>query len=257
MSLYPWTGVLLASMGAAARGADRPDAVVASIQRSWIENAAVNGSATNLNWVHPIAGGSISILGASWKQVGAYHRLLADIGGETHPADARYSIGGELDVGPVEDGGNSYYHLQTSEHVSHEVTAGHSVAAEHRYISAGPLHGQLLSAAWRYAARSTLTFEIKQAVTVSGNLGSRATSARLDYLGAAQMFAGGAVGRTAPQLVDAPIPVRGGDFSQCYVGLALPIGRTTFTVVVDRYVTDSSRQWNTTLVASVPLPGRR
>jgi hypothetical protein len=256
MSLYPWTGVLLASVGAGARGADRPDAIVASIQRSWIENAAVNGSAASLDWVHPIARGSLSMLGASWKQVGAYHRLLTDIGGEAHPADARYSFGGELDVGPVEDGGNSYYHLQTSEHVSYEATASHSVVAEHRYISAGALRGQLLSAAWRYAPRPTLTFELKQALTVSGNLGSRATSARLDYLGAAQMFTGAAVGRAAPQLVDAPIPVRG-DFSQYYVGLAIPIGSTTFTVVIDRYVTDSSRQWNTTLVASVPLPGRR
>jgi hypothetical protein len=123
-------------------------------------------------------------------------------------------------------------------------------------VYAGSLHGQLLNAAWTTLPRSELSLELKQLVTVSGNLNSAASCARLDYIAATHGFIGSAIGHSASNLLDMPV-LEGGPFWRYYAGLDRSVGRSTLTVIVNRYVTSNSRQWSATPIASVPLPGRR
>jgi len=246
---------LLTLASASAHGDDRADTMVGSVQQSWIDGSTVVASTGTVDWMHPFGASMTAIAGAAWMQVGDYSRTLGHIGGSASPAD-HYTAGADVYLGPVRDGGSTYDYLQASVQGSREFTSRNWVAAEDRLIAAGPLHGQLVSAAWTSEPGSKLSLELKQMITVSGNLNSQASSARLDYVGATHLLVGAAVGRTAPKLLDT-LSLEGGRFSQYYCGLGRLFGRTTLTGVVNRYVMTNSGQWSATLIASVPLAGRR
>jgi hypothetical protein len=250
-----WAPGLLTLVCTAAHGDDRTDTLVASGQRTWFDGSTLLGSSGTADWIHPIGTDMTTIAGAAWQEIGDYRRLLGHFSGEMSPAD-HYTAGAEIYIGSVHDGGSTYQYLQMSLEGSRQLTPHDWIAAEDRVICAGSLHGQLLSAAWTTLPRPQLSLELKQLATASGNLNSVASSARLDYIAAIHGFVGSAVGHSAPNLFDMPV-LAGGRFWQYYAGLGRAVGRSTLTVVVNRYVTASSSQWSATLVASVPLPWRR
>jgi hypothetical protein len=250
-----WAPGLLTLVCTAAHGDDRTDTLVASGQRTWFDGSALVGSNGTFDWVHPIGTDMTTIVGSASQEIGDYRRLLGHIGGEMSPAD-HYTAGAEMYIGSVHDGESTYQYLQMSLQGSRQLTPRNWIAAEDRVVSAGSLHGQLLNAAWTTLPRSALSLELKQLATVSGNLNSAASCARLDYIAATHAFIGSAVGHSAPNLLDTPV-LEGGRFWQYYAGLGRSVGRSTLTVIVNRYVMSNSRQWSATLVASVPLPERK
>jgi hypothetical protein len=243
---------LLALMGVATTAALGADAIVSSFQQSSIQGVTTEGWAGGLDWVHPLPPSTTTIFGVSWRQIGLYHRLLAHAGEELSPV-AGLTIDADFAAGDVHDGVSNYSHVQTLLRLGYAFTPRISIALEDQYVSAGPLHGELRGALWTYRPVSVMTIQIKQLLTVAGNLNSQATSARVDYIRRADLFVGAAAGSAAPQLSDKPI-FGSGAFKEVYAGIAHPIGRTIFTLLADRYVTANSRQWTTTLLANVPLP---
>jgi hypothetical protein len=250
-----WAPGLLTLVCTAALGDDRTDMLVASGQRTWFDGSAFVGSIGTADWIHPIGTDVATTLGTAWQEIGDYKRLLGHIGGELGPAD-HYTAGAEMYIGSVHDGGSTYQYVQMSLQGSRQLTPRNWIAAEDRVLTAGSLHGQLLNAAWTTLPQSQLSLELKQMATVSGNLNSSASCARLDYIAATHGFIGSAVGHSAPNLLDMPV-LAGGRFWQYYAGLGRSVGRSTLTVVVNRFVTASSSQWSATLIASVPLSERR
>jgi hypothetical protein len=254
LSARLWAPGLLTLVWTATHADDRTDSLAVSGQRTWFDESSLTGSIGTADWTHPIGASWTSTVGAAWLEIANYRRLLGHVDGEMSAGD-HYTAGADLYLGSVHDGGSTYQYLQTSLQGSRQVAPRNWVAAEDRAISAGPLHGQLLDVAWTTLPRGDISVELKQLATVSGNLNSVATCARLDYFASTHGFVGSSVGHSAPNLIDIPV-LDGGRFWQYYAGVGRAVGRSTVTVIVNRYVTSNAGQWSATLAASVPLPER-
>jgi hypothetical protein len=252
---WRWLGACLVAASTTAQAADRPDLLVASLGASHVEEMAQEGYTAAVEWVHRFSHGASGALGLSWKQFGDYRRRLATVGGDLPLGGDDCTIGAKIEAGPATNGDDTYSHVQTTERLDFAFDPRIVLGVEHRYIAAGPLDGQLLGIAANFIAHRTVALQLKHATTIAGNLGARATSARVDYAGPAQLFTGAATGRTSPRLFEASL-ADGGRFRQYYAGLAMPLRTVTLTVVLDRFSSGSQTQWTATLVASLPIPER-
>jgi hypothetical protein len=152
------------------------------------------------------------------------------------PEDARISVYGEAHEGTGNDGPNTFnYEIEAVGVVG---TFFHKLSAqlEDRRIDVETTHGNLPKAGLSYLWGPRLLTSVAYQYTVSGNLGTRMTTARIDNYGAAVNFLGGvAFGQASATVLNLGIEYPGRQLKEGYVGMSKPFAhqRSELTLIAD------------------------
>lgn len=221
-------------------------------QTSTTDNRIViSGDASTLSSTNGGGGGSLAWLHnfnvGTLVGVAVEHQVLADsqwtfgsLNGSYAfgPENQRYSVYGELHEGGGNDSGNHFdYEIEA---IGFTGTFNHKLTAqlEDRRIDVETSHGNLpkvgLSYLWGPHLLTTLAYQH----SVSGNLGTRLTSARVDgYQGTLDLFGGVAFGQGSPAVVNiaSQVIAPAGELHEGYLGLAVPFPQShgELTTVLD------------------------
>ena len=130
---------------------------------------------------------------------------------------------------------------------------------EDRQIDVDTTHGNLPKVSATYAWTPALQTSIAYANSVSGNLGTKLVTVRLDGFSEPwNWFIGGAGGKASPEVVNLKTGVvqPGNTLREGFVGVGTPLGRAKLTLVADYLDLGGTRRFTLTANYLVDL-GRR
>jgi hypothetical protein len=247
--------LVIATSPGAVCAAGSSDAVVSSASETWVGNSPLHGWDSSLGWIHTLSAGQTASFGLDWMQFGAFTRMLTQVGGST-PLTSRLALDGQVRLGEANEAGDRYLHGELMTELSYRTSPQTLVSAEQRAITAGSLHGELLGVSATYLATSSVSLRASTLATVGGDLGTRASSLRVDYIRRIHLLAGVCVGESQPGISSAPL-VNSGHQVQYYAGFGSQIRWVSLTLILDRFHSDTVNQYDAMLIASTPLPGSR
>jgi hypothetical protein len=150
--------------------------------------------------------------------------------------DARYSFYGEAHEGAGDDGPHAFKYSVVAAGIIGTYFHRLSAQLEDRQFDVETTHGNLPKLGLMYSVNPHILTTVSYAHSVSGNLGTHLTSARIDaYSSKANFLAGVAFGRVSPTVLGLEFEVPGKTLSEGYVGVTkpLPHRRGELTLVVD------------------------
>jgi hypothetical protein len=210
------------------------------------------GEGASLGWLHNFDADSIGALAVEHQQLATAHWTFGSLSGSLTrgPADQRYSVYGEAHEGTGKDGLNTFdYHIEAAGVIG---TYFHKLSAqlEDRRVDVETTHGNLPKAGLSYLWGPHLQTAVAYQHSVSGNLGTRLTSARIDLFGAKVNFLGGvAFGQASPAVLNLGIEYPGRQLKEGYVGVSKPFvhQRSELTLVCDYLDLSGSKKTTLTL----------
>jgi hypothetical protein len=213
------------------------DRIVLSVNGSTLPgtNGGGGGSA---GWLHnfdadTLAGVAVEhqvMSGANWTFGSVNGSLTRELGG------ARYAFYGEAHEGAGDDGPRAFKYSVVAAGIIGTYVHRLSVQLEDRQFDVETTHGNLPKLGFSYLVNPHLLAAASYAYSVSGNLGTHLTSARIDaYTSKANFLAGVAFGQVSPTVLGLEFVVPGKSLSEGYVGVTkpLPHWRGDLTLVVD------------------------
>jgi hypothetical protein len=195
------------------------------------------GAGASLGWLHNFTPGSIAGIAVEHQALAGSQWTFGSLSGSVGlgPENQRYNVYGEVhEGGGVEDTHSFRYEIEAAGVIG---TFNHKLSAqlEDRRVDVENSHGNLpkagLSYLWGPHVMTTAAYQY----TVSGNLGTRVTSARLDvYASKLNIFAGTAFGPASPAVLNIATnivnngtsvvtPAR--ELHEEYVGVSKPFAR--------------------------------
>jgi hypothetical protein len=245
-------GVSAQTPATPAAGSQSPSApapvVTATRPSSSFDRLVLSGNGSSLTGTSGGGGGSIGWLHNFSPDtligLAAEHQVLAvsrwTFGSLTAsmtrgPGGQRYTFYGEAHEGSGDDGSKPFkYRVEALGLVG---TYFHrlSVTLEDRQIDVETTHGNLpklgVSYLWNQRVQTSLAYQH----SVSGNLGTRLTSGRLDVFGPVNFIGGFAVGQAAPAVLGFALTLPPHDLREGYVGLskAFAQSRSELTLIAD------------------------
>lgn len=234
------------------------DRLLLSADGAWLTGGSGGGGASAL-WSHTFAPQEALNVGAEYQQVANSHWTNGILGGSFGlgggtPATTLYFDAHE----GAGDEGQKAFHYSV-------ITAGFLIPAnewvtwqlEERRIDVDTAHGNLPKLGLSLRVATPLLLSVSFADTAGGNLGTRLTTARIDYTGAqVNALAGAAYGPVAPAVVSLvgqtqivqPAPT----LRELFAGLGASFGQSVWQLLAD--YTDLSGFKRTTVTLSLTLP---
>jgi len=213
------------------------DRIVLSVNGSTLPgtNGGGGGSA---GWLHnfdasTLAGIAVEHQGlsnAQWTFGSVNGSLTRDLG------DARYSFYGEAHEGAGDDGPRAFKYSVVAAGIFGTYFHRLSVQLEDRQFDVETTHGNLPKLGLSYLVNPHVLTGVSYADSVSGNLGTHLTSARIDvYTSKANFLADGAFGQASPTVLNLDVNLPGKTLNEGYVGMTKPLRhlRADLTLVVD------------------------
>lgn len=199
------------------------------------------GGGASLGWLHNFNTDAIAGVAAEHQVLGNAHWTFGSANGSltVGPDNQRYSMYGEVHEGSGDDGPKAFdYHIEAAGVFGtyfHRV----SVQVEDRRIDVETSHGNLPKGGIAYLWNPHYLTTVTYSHSISGNLGTTLTTARLDHYGATvNLFAGAAYGPVAPAIIlnfqaGQEIPAR--QLHEGYVGATKPFPhlRSELSMVAD------------------------
>ena len=231
---------LAPSTAAAADSTPAPvsdDRIVLSVNGSTLPGTN-GGGGGSVGWLHnfdaaTLAGVAVEhqgLSGAQWTFGSVNGSLTRDLG------DARYSFYAEAHEGAGDDGPRAFKYSVVAAGIIGTYFHRLSVQLEDRQFDVETTHGNLPKLGLSYLVNPHVLAAVAYADSVSGNLGTHLTSARVDvYTSKANFLAGGAFGQVSPTVLGLEFVVPGKSLREGYVGVSkpLPHRRGDLTLVVD------------------------
>jgi hypothetical protein len=196
------------------------------------------GGGGSVGWLHnfdadTLAGVAVEHQGisiAQWTFGSVNGSLTRELG------DARYSLYGEAHEGAGDDGPHAFKYSIVAAGIIGTYFHRLSVQLEDRQFDVETTHGSLPKLGLSYLVNPHLLTAVSYADSVSGNLGTHLTSARIDvFTSKANFLAGAAFGQVSPTVLGLEFVVPGKSLREGYVGVTkpLPHRRGALTLVVD------------------------
>jgi len=197
------------------------------------------GGGASVGWLHNFDPDALGSVAVEHQDLSVAHWTFGSlIGAVTRGPDAeqRYTFSGEVHEGAGDDGPRAFKYSVEALAVSGTYRHRWSVQLEDKQIDVDTTHGNLpklgLTCLWNPHFQTALSYSH----SVSGNLGTRLTAARIDVFGSALNFlVGGAWGQAAPTVLGFGFVLPPGTLNEAYVGVSKPLPslRSELTLVVD------------------------
>lgn len=247
----PYALMIVASPGTVYAGG-ASDSIVATARQTWVGDTTLHGWASSLDWVRTLSDGRSASVGLDWVQLGPFTRMLAQLGGNI-PLTPRVGLMGQLRAGEADVAGDRYFHGELTTQLSYSTSVQTFLSVQQRAITAGSLRGDLLGVSATYLPTPTVSLSATTLATVAGNLGTRASSLRIDYVKRIHLLAGVSIGESQPGIYNAPLASPGRQL-QYYAGFGSSIRWVSLTLILDRLHSAEVDQYDAMLIASTPLP---
>jgi hypothetical protein len=229
--------LLLASSAALGAVSTADDRIAASANGSTLTGTN-GGAGASLAWLHNFDAATLLAGAVEYQALSVAHWTFGSVTGAVTrgPDDQRYTFSGEVHEGAGDDGPKSFdYHIEA---VGVAGTYFHKLSAllEDKRIDVETSHGNLpkfgLSYLWSPHFQTAVAYQH----SVSGNLGTRLWTARVDEYGPTVNFlVGAAVGKVSANVLNLGIEIPGTQLHEGYVGLTKPFphARSELTLIAD------------------------
>jgi len=196
------------------------------------------GGGASAAWLHNFDADTLAGVAVEHQVISIAHWTFGSLNGSLSReiGDARYSFYGEAHEGAGDDGPHAFKYSIVAAGVFGTYFHRLSVQLEDRQFEVEKTHGNLPKLGLAYSWNPRILTAVSYADSVSGNLGTHLTSARIDIFGSPVNFlAGMAFGQVAPAVIGLEIVLPGKSLKEGYVGATktLAHGRGDLTLVVD------------------------
>jgi hypothetical protein len=215
-----------------------------------------DGGNGSIGWVHNFNANTIlgasathnSIAGARWT----FGTLtLAHGFGQ---ADRRTNVYAEVQEGSGEDDVHSYNYSIVTAGLVQNLTRQLSLTLEDKQIDVDTVRGNLPKIGLQYLWTPTFATSVTYAHSVSGTVGTKLWSYRLDKFGKTVNFlAGGSTGKASPVIINLQIASAGLTTNQYFVGASRAFKRTEFLLIADYLEVGDNDRYTLTLNCTVHL----
>ena len=248
------------ALALAAEGAQTNDRLIASANGSTLTGTN-GGGGGSLGWLHNfnastvvgLAGEYQTLAGSRWK-FGSLN--LAFGAGQ---AQRRSNLYAEAHVGNGDDDVHAYDYAIYAAGLIQNLTRQLSVQVEDKQIDIDTTHGNLPKVGLQFLWSPHWLTAASYSHSVSGNLGTRLGSVRVDHFGKTVNFiVGGAGGKASPAVVDIQTgSVQPGlTLREGFVGVSKPFSRVDVTVLGDYLKLADTERVTLTVNCTVHLHGR-
>ncbi len=199
---------------------------------------ADNGGAAAVGWLHNFNASAILGAAAQYQTIANSHwtfgslSLAYGLGEAAH----RSNFYAEVDEGSGADPAHSYDYSIVGGGLFQNLTRQLLVQLEDKQIDIDTTHGNLPKVGVQFVWSPTLLTGVAYAHSVSGNLGTRLWSARIDRYGKTlNLIVGGATGKATPAVVDLQTGIRtpGLTLNEGFLGITKPFPRVEVTLLGD------------------------
>jgi hypothetical protein len=204
----------------------------------------------NANAIVGVAGEYQTIADSRWK-FGSVNVALGH-----GPAEHRSSFYAEGHVGSGDDAVHSFDYTIVAAGLIQNVTRQLSVQLEDKRIDIDTTHGNLPKLALQFLWSPSLLASASYAHSVSGNLGTKLGSVRIDRYGkTVNLIVGGAGGKASPAVVDLQTGLTqpGLTLREGFIGVARPFRRFELTLLGDYLKLAETERVTLTLNCTVHL----
>jgi hypothetical protein len=181
-----------------------PDRLTLSGNRSELTDRKDEGGGGSLNWTHYLTPDTVFGLGAEHQFVEESKWTFGTLRGAAGFGDpgSKFTLFGEVQYGAGDDNGRDFDYGVAVLGFSQSFTPKFFVHLEGRQIEIDTSHGNLPKLGLTYVWSPRVATTVSYAHSVSGNLGTELTSARLDIYGPVNLIVGGAWGQADPAVVN-------------------------------------------------------
>ncbi len=229
--------LLLGTQLARAQNSGADDRIAVSLNGGTLTDTN-GGAGGSLAWLHNFDPDTLAGLAAEHQVLGSSHWTFGSLNGSVTrgDADARYNVYAEAHEGAGDDGPEAFhYHIEALGFGATYVRKV-SLQLEDRRIDVESTHGNLPKVGVTYVWNPHLQTTLAYQYSVSGNLGTRLTSARIDaYFRPVNVLFGGAWGQAAPSVLGFGFVLPPRQLHEEYVGLShtLQPRRSELTLIAD------------------------
>ncbi len=253
-ALIPMFAALLAPCGVWGADSSATDRIAVSASGSTLTGTS-GGAGESLGWLHNFDPDSLIILGAEHQSISVAHWTLGSIAGAVTlgSGDARYTLSAEAHEGAGDNGPRALHYSIAAAGITGTYFHRLSVLLEDRRIDVDTTHGNLPKVGLSYLWSPHWQTAISYANSVSGNLGTRLTSARVDKYGTAvNVFGGLAYGPVSPIVlnIEGDIVARGHTLREGYMGVSRSFAHSRHEVSLIADYDDLSGSKKATLTLS-------
>jgi hypothetical protein len=212
------------------------------------------GGGASLGWLHNFDASNLAGIAVEHQGLSDAQWTFASLNGSTAvgPADQRYNFSGEVHEGAGHDGVRAFHYRIEAVDVAGTFDSKLTALIEDKRIDVETTHGNLPKVGLTYLWGPHVSTSAAYQYSVSGNLGTRLPSGRIDtYWATVNLFGGGAWGPTSPVLFDVPTGFisEARQFREGYVGASKPFPklRSNLTIVADYEDLSGSKKTSLTL----------
>jgi hypothetical protein len=255
------SGVSLAVSPAAAQSAASDDRITVSADGTTLTGTN-GGAGASLGWLHNFDPLSLAGIAIEHQELSDAHWTFASLNGSTAVGSdqQRYTFSAEAHEGTGDDRLRGFHYRIEAADVVGTFDAKISALLEDRRIDVETTHGNLPKVGLTYLWSPHVSTSAAYQYSVSGNLGTRLPSARIDsYWATVNLFGGVAWGPTTPVLFDVPTGfiTRARQLREGYVGASKPFAklRSNLTIVADYEDLSGSKKTSLTVNYIVHVGG--
>lgn len=219
---------------------------------------ANDGGGASVGWLHNFD--ATSVLGAAveYQTIADAHWQFVSLSGSYGLGRAAYrsTLYAEAHEGSGEDRVHSYDYSIVAAGLIQSLGKQLSVQLEDRQIDIDTTHGNLPKLGLQYVWSERLVTALSYAHSISGNLGTRIWTARLDRYGKTfNLIAGGATGRASPAVVNLQTGLRtpGRTMHEGFLGVTWPLARVELTLLGDYLKISDTERVTLTLSSTIHL----
>jgi hypothetical protein len=205
-----------------ALAADPPtdDRVSVSVNGSTLPRTN-GGGGGSLGWLHNFDADTLAGAAVEHQVISAVHWTFGSVNGAVTRGlgDGRYSFYGEAHEGAGDDGPHAFKYSITALGLISTYFHRFSVQLEDRQIEVEKTHGNLPKAGVAYLWTRHIYTTVSYTHSISGNLGTRLTSGRIDLYGTRLNYlAGVAFGQASPAILGLGFHLPGQTLKEGYAG---------------------------------------
>jgi hypothetical protein len=247
---------------ARAQVSPRPDdRLILSANGSTFSGGGGSGAGGAVTWLHPFSAGTLLGVGAEHQMItGSKWSFGTLIGSVTvgSQSGSPTSFSGELHEGSGNIFSKGFTYSIAALAVSHTLKNGLTLQLEERRIDVDTSHGSLPKVGVVYAWEPTVLTTLSYAQSIGGNLGTKISTARVDFLGTrARFLAGVAYGQSVPVVVNLQARVEAPHLvlklKQAFVGVARSFSPVDVQLVADYLALANIKRTTVNVIFTVPL----
>jgi hypothetical protein len=237
LGLLLLAGSACAGIASASDDAGSDDRLAFMANGSWLSEDR-GGGGTSLGWLHNFSAATLTDVEAEYEQLSNAHWTFGTLSGTTGfgAPGQKTTLYVEAHEGAGDIGVHPFDYSVVAAGGVQSIGSHFSVLGEDRQFDIGTAHGNLPKLGAAVAWNPQLLTTVAYAYSVSGNLGTKLATVRIDEYGArVSWLVGGAFGPTSPAVLnlETGLVQPGKRLGEGYLGLSTPLSHGKLTLVAD------------------------